>query len=169
MEHVQTKFQARYDIVMKCAIAQMSEVGFHTGYYIVDNALQEFVMNDGAMTEWMCGSSYRDWANALVIREDVGSDEHVLELNDGATHTKFVNTSTLAFGLEGNGMAISEAMLGEKVYRSLRVLPLDLGADWRERAPRQSFHDWAAEHLGSDVGSASTSADDDADEGDEDD
>ena len=108
--------------MVKLAIAHIAEAGFHEvdgPYYVVDNAVESVVFGEGHVN-WYMGSSFRDWINDLIVRISAGSDEHILELNSFAPD-----------------LASTPAVLGDEVYRSLRVLPLDL-----RQGRRRSFPDY---------------------------
>ena len=125
----------RWGLLVKLATATAAEAGFHESpepYYGVADALDQICSSYDADTDTFTmadtpslggGSSLREFYNPLLLREDAGTDAHVEWLND---------PSAPKLGMQLN---ISEAMLGGRLYRRLRVLPLTLADGWRERAP----------------------------------
>ena len=99
----------RYEILMKLVIANLFERGFKYDCYHVEDFFTGHVEDGGY--EFGCdSSSWRQGNNELIFRLDCGDDYDLEALN---TLMK---------------MKINANTLGEKVYRSLMLLPLDLDA-----------------------------------------
>jgi hypothetical protein len=109
--HLLQHYNHRYDMLMKLVIAHRLQGGFEYGCYHVEDFFAGYVMRrDDEFGR--PSSSLRDGNNELIYQGWIhcGDDAHLDALN------KPIDKK------------LRQPMLGEKVYRSLQVLPLDLDA-----------------------------------------
>jgi hypothetical protein len=102
----------------------------------VDDSLESFVVKERDCSFGFC-SSFREWMNDLTFCDDCGTDAHLKALNQSVN---FKPTVTIT-------------MLGAKLYRSIRVLPLPVDSigrklhdcaqdvDWRSIKPYVSLNE----------------------------
>jgi hypothetical protein len=128
--HLQRNHPKRYDLLVKVAIAKLTE----EAYFQYGSTFESTFVVALAVANWLGkGDSVisrfvRRSVNELIFRENAGSDQHIMELNGCVQRDCY---------------SVKPEMVGDTVYASLHVLPLDLraaaGADpgqtWQQAAP----------------------------------